>query len=77
MIDIVFKAAPAPVFVEDPLMTVAEVARYCSVSPSTVKTWLRKGQLPSIHVISDARIRRSDLNKFIARNRAAEKVKVN
>jgi excisionase family DNA binding protein len=66
-------------FREDPLMTTAEVADYCRVSESTVKKWRRKGLLPSVNVIADARFRRSDVNLFIetcTNNEAMEKERV-
>lgn len=52
-------------FADDPLLTPEEAAEYCSVSVTTINSWRRDKKLPCIRTISDARFRRSDLNRFI------------
>lgn len=51
-------------FVDDPLFTAEEAAEYCRVSVTTINGWRREKKLPCLRTISDARFRRSDLNKF-------------
>lgn len=53
------------VSVDDPLLNVRQVATYCSVSPSTVRKWIRTGLIRPVYVISDSRIRRSEVNRYI------------
>jgi excisionase family DNA binding protein len=52
-------------FMDDPLLTVAEAAEYCKQSVTTINQWRRDKKLPCVRIASDARFRRSDLNKLI------------
>jgi excisionase family DNA binding protein len=50
---------------DDPLYTVEEAAEYCKQSVTTINKWRREKKMPCIRISSDARFRRSDLNKMI------------
>ncbi len=57
-----------------PLLSAQAVARLFSVSPKTVKTWARSGELRSLRVGGAPRFRVEDLQEFVdacARKRAA------
>jgi excisionase family DNA binding protein len=56
-------------YTDDPLLSIKEAAKYCGVSVTTMNSWRRKRMLPCIRINSDARVRRSDLNRFIARHK--------
>lgn len=52
-------------------LTTEEVADYLRVRPSTVRQWIRQGTLPALRVGGTRlgyRIRRSDLDRFIAKH---------
>lgn len=48
-----------------PLLTVAQVAEYFSVSKITIHAWMKSGQLRSFKVGGSRRISISDLDKFV------------
>ena len=52
-------------FVDDPLFTAEQAAEYCKVSITTLNGWRREKKLPCIRTTTDARFRRSDINRFI------------
>lgn len=54
----------------DPVMTVDEVARYLRVHPMTVQRWCRTGTLPAAKIGRAYRIKREDLDRWWAENRA-------
>ena len=47
-----------------PILTLAEVARYLRVHPSTVYRLLKSNQLPAFRVGKDWRFRLEDIDKF-------------
>lgn len=47
------------------LLTPKEVAKIMSVSPRTIKEWLRRGDIGGVKIRNLWRIRTSDLEKFI------------
>lgn len=54
---------------DDELLRVQEVARIVRVNPETVRRWIRSGRLPALlagTMQSGFRVRRSDLNTFLA-----------
>ncbi len=53
---------------DDPLMTVAQAAAYCQVSKTTINKLRREKKIPCVRVTSDARFRRSDLNRYFDKN---------
>jgi len=50
---------------EDPFLTVAEVAEVLKLNPETVRNWINRGELPAIHVGPRIRVKRSDFNRLI------------
>lgn len=52
-------------YVEDPLLTADEAARYIRVSKTTFNKLRRCKEFPVVRFMGDARFRRSDLNRFI------------
>ncbi len=62
--------APAPH--HDPLLGLAEAATIAGVHRNTVRGWCLSGRLPSVRVNArgDRRVRRADLEAFVARRRA-------
>jgi len=52
------------------LITLAEVARYLHVHPSTIYRLVKKGKLPALKVGSDWRFNRESIDQWLA---AAEK----
>ncbi len=52
---------------DDPLFTVVQAAEYCKVSKTTINKLRREKQIPCVRVTSDARFRRSDLNRLFAK----------
>jgi excisionase family DNA binding protein len=57
---------------EEPL-TVEEVARQFRVTPETVRTWIRSGELDAVDVGGKYRIYRADLDDFKERRRTGKK----
>ena len=53
---------------DDPLFTVAQAAEYYKVKPTTINKLRREKKIPCVMVTSDARFRRSDLNRYISEN---------
>ena len=51
---------------EDRLLTVAEVADTMRVSNMTVYRLIKSGQLPALRVGKSYRLRRADVNQFLA-----------
>jgi len=49
---------------DDPLFTVAQAAEYYKVKPTTINKLRREKKIPCVMVTSDARFRRSDLNRY-------------
>jgi len=60
------REAPLPQEADDRLMTVADVARYAGVKTATVRGWLRAGKLPSVRAGRQWRMRRAELDRFLA-----------
>lgn len=59
---------------DDRLLTVRQVAELLQVHPVTVQRWLRAGRLRGIRLPADKlgwRVRRSELDRFIAAGEAA------
>ncbi len=56
---------PRP-FVDDPLLTVGEVARTMRVSNMTVYRLIKAGDLAAIRVGKNYRIRESDMSRYLA-----------
>lgn len=52
-------------YVDDPLMTVEEAADYLKIGKTTMNKLRRDRKIACIRVTSDARFRRSDLNRFV------------
>jgi excisionase family DNA binding protein len=52
-------------YADDPLFTAEQAAEYLKVKLTTLNNWRRQGKFPSVRPFTDARYRRSDLNKFI------------
>lgn len=50
---------------KDELMTVETVADELSVSPKTVRTWIKEKKLVAVDLGKEYRVRRTDLNKFL------------
>ncbi|MEZ2346603.1 helix-turn-helix domain-containing protein [Terriglobus sp. RCC_193] len=60
---------------DKPFLTVAEAAEHLSVSPFTIRDWLRAGTLRSVRLGTKRciRIQRGDLSRFIScRSRGGE-----
>ena len=51
---------------EDPFLTVAEVAEMLKLNQQTVRNWIDQGSLPAFRVGRRVRIRRSDLDRVLA-----------
>ena len=51
------------------LMKAHEVAKVLGVKPRTVLRWMREGALPSIHLGKIVRVKRADLERFLAAHR--------
>ena len=51
-------------YADDPLFTAEQAAEYCKISVTKINDLRRERKLPHIRTISDARYRRSDLNKL-------------
>ena len=49
------------------LLTPGEAAKIIAVAPTTIKEWLRRGELSGVKVRNLWRIRMSDLEEFIQR----------
>ena len=56
---------------ESPTMTVRDVAKYLNVDPKTVYRLAKKGELPGFKVAGTWRFQRSDLDTWIAKQKAA------
>jgi excisionase family DNA binding protein len=54
----------------DELLTVADVAERLKVTPAAVYAWIRDKQLPTVLAGSLIRIRRSELDAWLERDRA-------
>jgi excisionase family DNA binding protein len=51
---------------DDPLLTVAEVAGLLKLNPQTIRNWIDQGSLPAVRVgPRRVRIRRSDLERVL------------
>jgi excisionase family DNA binding protein len=51
------------------LLTVDEVAKEIKVHTETVRSWIRKKELPAIDIGGEYRIYRSDLDDFLQRRK--------
>jgi hypothetical protein len=51
-------------YADDPLFTAEQAAEYCKISVTKINELRREKKLPNIRTISDARYRRSDINKL-------------
>lgn len=56
---------------DDEVMTVAEVAAYLHISPSTIYRLLQKGLLPAFHIGSDWRFRADAIEAWVEEGRGA------
>jgi len=54
---------------EDSLMTLKEVARRLSLSPSTVRSWTYQGKISFIRLGRRVAFRDADVKRLIERNR--------
>ncbi len=52
--------------IQDPFLTVAEVAGLLKLNQQTVRNWIDQGSLPAVRVGRRVRIRRSDLERVLA-----------
>jgi excisionase family DNA binding protein len=59
------------------LLTPREAAELVAVAPRTIKEWLRRGSLPGLKVGSLWRIRQSDLESFVGREKSPSPAGVN
>jgi len=59
---------PFDLSADDPLLTVAQAAEYYKVKPTTINKLRREKKIPCVKVVTDARFRRSDLNRYIDKN---------
>lgn len=50
--------------IDDPLMTVSEIAEMFKVTSYTVRVWLRRGDIKAIQVNTHWRARRSDVEAY-------------
>jgi excisionase family DNA binding protein len=48
-----------------PLLNIADVATYCSVSAKTVRRWITRHELPAVKLGAQWRIRPRDLDLFL------------
>lgn len=62
--DLVAESKPAAG--DGPLMTVADAAQYARVHEDTIRTWLRHGKLQRFKAGRELRVRRDDLERFLA-----------
>ena len=53
---------------EESFLTVAEVAEMLKLNQQTVRNWIDQGSLPALRVGRRVRIRRSDLERVLARS---------
>lgn len=51
------------------LLTVAQVAELLRLNPQTIRNWIDAGTFPAMHIGRRVRIKRADLDAFIAGNR--------
>src|SRR5438105_3944901 len=56
---------------DDPFLTVAEVAAMLKLNQQTVRNWIDQGSLPALRVGRRVRIRRSDLERVLAEGSTA------
>jgi excisionase family DNA binding protein len=54
-----------------PLLTVAQVAEHCQVSPRSVRRWIDDGQMPVVRLGRSVRVSESDLAAFLSRCKSA------
>ena len=50
----------------EPYLSVANAAQLADLAPNTIRTWIRDGRLPAHRAGRVLRVRRSDLEKFLA-----------
>lgn len=53
------------------LLTIREVAALCKVTPQAVYIWIKERGLPTLKLGARMRIRRSELDQWMTRGRAA------
>jgi excisionase family DNA binding protein len=58
---------------DDPFVTVREIARELGVTEVSVRIWIREGRLPAIRAGRAYRVRRSDLDRMTAVNGDSER----
>ena len=51
------------------MMSVREVAEFCSVSTDAVRRAIQRGDLPAAKIFSQIRVARSDLDAYVERSR--------
>jgi excisionase family DNA binding protein len=57
---------------EDPFLTVPQIASELGVNEVTVRTWIRKGWLPAIRAGRTYRVRRSELDRWLSMRTARD-----
>ena len=50
---------------DEPFLTVAEIAALLKVNPMTIRNWISSGELPAMHVGRRVRIPRVDFDRFV------------
>lgn len=60
---------------DDELLKISEVARYCKMSDSAVRHWIKLGVLPAVVVgLRSIRIRQSDIASIIRPKQPAQPI---
>jgi len=59
---------------EDEIMTVSEVANYLKISEVTTYKFVQEGKIPGFKVGRHWRVKRSDLNEFIEKQKRGERL---
>lgn len=59
---------------EDEIMTVSEVANYLKISEVTTYKFVQEGKIPGFKVGRHWRVKRSDLNEFIEKQKNGERI---
>lgn len=51
------------------LMTTAQAAEFLGITPRTIRTLIKNGEIPAVKIISEYRIDEEDLSAFIRKNK--------
>ena len=57
----------------EPYLSITNAAQLADLAPNTIRTWIRDGRLPAHRAGRVLRVRRSDLEKFLAPEPAKHK----